>query len=77
LAEGAERIQVLRGVQVGSTMVINLANPDYFRVVVKNFGTKEMHFTRQQHAHHQGLRPILVPIFPAASQPHRRAPSGL
>ena len=68
LAKWTERIWILRGVQVGSTRVRNLANPDYFCVVVKNFGTKEMNFAGEQHPHHQGLGPILVSIFSSVSQ---------
>jgi hypothetical protein len=49
-------------------MVLNLANPGNFRVVVKDFGRKEVDFTREQHAHHQGAHPILVPTFSPASQ---------
>jgi hypothetical protein len=44
-------------VQVASAQVLNLANPGNFRVVVKNFGREEVDFTREQHTHHQGMRP--------------------
>lgn len=76
LAEGAERSQVRRGVQVGSTRVRNLANPGYFGMVVEDFSRKEVNFAGEQHAHDQGMRPILEPVFSSLSQPNRRAPSG-
>ena len=68
LAKGAERAEFLGGVQVGSTMVLNLADPGNFVMVVKDFGRKEVDFTREQHAHNQGAHPVLVPIFSPASQ---------
>ena len=40
LAEGAEWSEILSGVQVGSTMVLNLADPGHLGMVVKDFGTK-------------------------------------
>jgi hypothetical protein len=49
-------------------MVLNLANPGNFVMVVKDFGRKEVDFTREQHAHQQGAHPILVPTFSPASQ---------
>jgi hypothetical protein len=57
LAKGAKRIEILGGVPVGSTEVLNLANPGNFQMVVKNFGRKEVNFTCEQHAHHQGIHP--------------------
>ncbi len=68
LAKGAERSELLAGVQVGPAMVLNLANPGNFVMVVKDFGRKEVDFTREQHPHHQGMHPILVPIFSPPSQ---------
>jgi len=64
LAEGAERAEFRGGVQVGSTLVLNLAGPGNFAMVVKDFGRKEVDFTREQHAHDQGAYPVLVPTFP-------------
>jgi hypothetical protein len=37
-------------------------------MVVKDFGRKEVDFTRQQYAHNQGAHPVLVPTFSPASQ---------
>ena len=68
LAKGAERTEFLGGVKVGSTMVLNLADPGNFVMVVKNFGREEVDFTREQHAHHQGAHPVLVPKFSPSSQ---------
>jgi len=68
LAKGAERAEFLRGVQVGSTLVLNLAYPCHFAVVMKDFGRKEVDFTREQHAHNEGAQPKPAPIFPPASQ---------
>jgi hypothetical protein len=67
LAKGTERTEFRGGVQVGSTMVLNLADPGNFTMVVKDLGRKEVDFTREQHAHKQGAHPILVPIFSPAS----------
>jgi hypothetical protein len=64
LAERAERAEILGGVQVGPIRVLNLADPCDFRVVVKDFGSKEVDFTGEQHPHHQGAHPVPVPIFP-------------
>jgi hypothetical protein len=49
-------------------MVLSLADPCNFGMVVKNFGGKKVDFTRQQHAHHQGARPVFAPAFTPASQ---------
>ena len=68
LAKGAERTELLGGVQVGSTLVLNLADPGNLGVVVKNFSSKEVDFSGEQHAHYQGMHPIFVPIFSPASQ---------
>ncbi|MGO8787010.1 MAG: hypothetical protein ACLQVL_06455 [Terriglobia bacterium] len=38
LAEGAEWAQVLGSVKVGPAVVLNLADPGNFRMVVKDFG---------------------------------------
>ena len=54
-------------------MVLNLADPGYFRMVVEDFGRDEMKFTREQHAHNKGARPIFVPIIPHGTQFDRRA----
>ena len=68
LAQGAERTEFLGGVQVGSTVVLNLADPGNFVMVVKNFGGEEVDFTRKQHAHHQGVHPVIVPTSSPAPQ---------
>ena len=68
LAEGAERSKILGGVQVGSTMVGNLADPCAFVMMVKDFGSEEVDFTREQHPHNQGMYPELVSIISPASQ---------
>jgi len=68
LAKGAKGSEFLGGVQVGSTLVLKLADPGNFVMVVKNFGRKEVDFTRQQYAHNQGVYPVLVPTFSPASQ---------
>ncbi len=49
-------------------MVLNLADPGNFGMVVKNFGGEEVDLTREQHAHHQGINPVLVPRFSPTSQ---------
>ena len=49
-------------------MVLNLADPRNFLMVVKDFGSEEVDFTGEQHAHHQGAHPVLVPTFLRASQ---------
>jgi hypothetical protein len=49
-------------------MVLNLADPGNFRMVVKDFGRKEVDLTREQHTHHQGAQPVLVPTFSPPSQ---------
>ena len=64
LAKGADRADILGGVQVCSTGVLNLADPGNFIMVVKDFGRKKVNFTREQHAHHQGAHPMLVSLFP-------------
>ena len=56
-------------------MVLNLADPGYFRMVVEDFGRNEMNFTREQHAHDKGAHPIFVPIIPHGSQFDRQAVS--
>jgi hypothetical protein len=48
-------------------MKLNLAGRCNFTMVVKNFGTKEVDFTRQQHAHNQGAQPMVVTIIAPAS----------
>jgi hypothetical protein len=55
-------------VQVRSTLVLKLADPGNFAMVVKDFGCKEVDFTREQQAHHQGAHPVPVPMFSPASQ---------
>jgi hypothetical protein len=62
LAKGAERSAVLRSVEIRSAMVLNLAEPDNFRVVVKKFGGVDVNFAREQHAHDQGAYPVAVPM---------------
>jgi hypothetical protein len=52
----------LCSVQVRSAMVFDLAEPDNFCVVVKEFGSVDVNFTRQQHAHDQGAYPVPVPM---------------
>src|SRR5208282_2644373 len=61
LAKGAERAEFRGGVQVYSTLVLNLADPGNFAMVVKDFGSKEVNFTCKQHANDQGVYPVLVP----------------
>jgi hypothetical protein len=68
LAEGTERAEFLGGVPACSTTMLKLADPCNFAMVVKDLGTKEVDFTRQQHAHDQGAQPIIVPIL--APAPH-------
>ena len=63
LAKGAERAEFRGGVQVYSTLVLNLADPGNFAMVVKDFGSKEVNFTCKQHANDQGVYPVLVPTF--------------
>jgi hypothetical protein len=43
--------------------VLNLADPGNLVMVVKDLGSKEVNFTCKQHAHDQGLHPVLVPTF--------------
>ncbi len=68
LAKGAEWSEFLAGVQVSSTMVLNLADSCGFGMVVKDFGGDEVDFTREQYAHNQGVHPVLVPIISPTSQ---------
>ena len=53
--------------QVGSTLVLNLANPLNFSVVVKNLGRKKVELTREQQAYDQAPHPKVLPIFSPAS----------
>ncbi len=48
--------------QVRSTAVLIVADPDIFTMVVNDFSNKEMNLTREQHAHNQGMHPKLEPI---------------
>ena len=68
LAKGAEWSGLLGGVQVRSAMVLNLAEPDDFVVVVKDLRRVEVDFTGEQQAHNEGPYPRLVPIFTPTSQ---------
>jgi hypothetical protein len=54
---------LLAGMQEGAPMEIKLADPCNFVVVVKDFGRKEVDFTREQYAHNQGAYPKFVPVF--------------
>jgi hypothetical protein len=47
LAKWAERSKFLGGVQVGSTVVLNLADPRNFIMVVEDFGREEVDFARE------------------------------
>ena len=76
LAKGADRSQILRDVQVGSTRVRNLADSGNFRMVVEDFGKEEVEFTGEQHTYHQGIGPIATSMFYGVVQANRRAPSG-
>jgi hypothetical protein len=49
-------------------MVLNLADPGNFVMVVEDFGREEVDFTGEQHAHHQRVYPVLMPISSPASQ---------
>ena len=51
----------------------HLADPCYFGMVVKNFSRKKVDFPGKQHAHHQGMGPILISMFSSVSQSNRRA----
>ena len=51
LAKGAQRDGFLNGVQVCSTMVLNLAHPCNFVMVVKDFPRIEVELTGEQQAH--------------------------
>jgi hypothetical protein len=42
-------------------MVLNLADPGNFFVVVKDLGGKEVNFTYEQHTHNQGAHPEPLP----------------
>jgi hypothetical protein len=64
LAKGTERNKILGGVQVGTTLVLNLTDPCYFFMVVKYLGGKKVEFTHEQHAHYQGVNPVLLPVSP-------------
>jgi len=48
-------------------MVLNLADSGGFGMVVKDLGGEKVDYTREQHAHHQGVNPVLVPRFSPAS----------
>jgi hypothetical protein len=49
-------------------MVLNLADPGNFVMVVKDFGRKDVDFTGEQHADNQGAHPVLMPSFSPAPQ---------
>jgi hypothetical protein len=59
-------------VQVGSTEVLALADPGNFGMVVKDFDREEVNLTREQHAHQEGVNPVLVPIILPAPQRNGR-----
>jgi hypothetical protein len=59
--------------QVRSTTVLNVADPDIFTMVVNDFSNIEMNLTREQHAHYQGMHPELEPILSPASHLDRFA----
>jgi len=69
LAKRTERSDVLGGMQIGATLMLNLADPGNFFMVVKDFGSKKVYFAREQHAHDQGVDPGAVPRFSPAAQP--------
>jgi hypothetical protein len=48
--------------------MLNLTDPGNFGMVVEDFGGEEVEFAGEQHAHHQGVHPILVAIFSPPSQ---------
>ena len=77
LAEWAEGGELRASVQVTSALVLNLAEPCSFAMLVKDFGRKKVDFTCEQHAHDQGARPVVVPIFSPASHLNDLALSGL
>lgn len=52
--------------------MIDLADACYFRVVVKNFGRKEVDLTREHQTNNDGSHPELLPIF--ARPPHSKVP---
>jgi hypothetical protein len=54
-------------------MVLNLADPCRFGMVVKDFGGEKVDFTGEQHTHNQGVNPVLVPIISPVSQRCRLA----
>jgi hypothetical protein len=54
-------------VQEGATLVIKLADPCNFVVVVEDFSRKEVDFAREQYAHNQGVNPVLVPKYSRTS----------
>ena len=66
LAKGAERAGFLRTVEVGSTLVLNLADRNNFVMMVKDFGRNKLDFTGKQHTDDQGAYPELVPTFSRA-----------
>ena len=59
---------MLAGMQEGATLVIKLADPCNFVVVVEDFGRKEVDFAREEYAHNQGAHPVPMPMFSPASQ---------
>jgi len=77
LAEWAEGGKLLASVQVTSALVLNLAEPCSFAMLVKDFGRKKVDFTCEQHAHDQGARPVVVPVFSPESHVDDLALSGL
>jgi hypothetical protein len=68
LAQRANRTEFLGGVQIGSPVVLNLAQPYNFVMMMKDFSGKEMKDTGEQHAHKQGACPLLLPKGSPSSQ---------
>jgi len=57
LAKGARGTKLGRGVKIGSTLMLDLAQPGNFIVMMKDFGGDEMNLSRQQHAGNKGVNP--------------------
>ena len=48
--------------------MLYLADPRHLGMMMKNFRREEMDFTGEQHAHHKGVNPVVVPRFRPTAQ---------
>jgi hypothetical protein len=68
LAQRTQLTGVRRGVEVLSAAMRTLAEIDDFVVVMEDFSGVEVNFTGEQHAYHQGAKPVRAAMIVSASQ---------